>query len=109
MTVSNVTPLHSGPMQRLMDALRNLDQARRDYDVPGRIRDAADISSRKARALTEDAVSTVRRRPAPFVIGAIGLVAIGVGAALLANPKTRSAGSKLAKRAWSAYQDRKPF
>jgi hypothetical protein len=109
MTVSNVTPLHSGPMQRLMDALRNLDHARREYDVPGRIRDAADASSRKARALTEGAVSTVRRRPAPFVIGAIGLVAIGVGAALLANPRTRAAGSKLAKRAWSAYQDRKPF
>jgi hypothetical protein len=93
--------------QRVVDALRNLDEARRDYDAPAKMREVADISTRKARDLAASTADTVRRRPAPFLFGALGLVAIGVGAALIANPKTRAAGGKLAKSAWRMYQDRK--
>lgn len=92
--------------QRVVDALRNLDEARRDYDAPAKMREVADISTRKARDLAANTVQTVRERPTPFIIGALGLVAIGIGAALIANPKTREAGSKLAKSAWRMYQDR---
>lgn len=92
--------------QKVVDALRNLDEARRDYDAPAKMREVADISTRKARDLAATTAETVRQRPAPFIIGALGLVAIGVGAALIANPKTRAAGGKLAKSAWRMYQDR---
>ena len=95
--------------QRVVDALRNLDEARRDYDAPGRMREVADISTRKARDLAANTAQTVRQRPAPFIAGALGLIAIGVGAALLANPKTRAAGGRLANSAWQLYRDRKPF
>ena len=94
--------------QRVVDALRNLDEARRDYDAPARVREVADISTRKARDLAANTARTVRQRPAPFIFGALGLIAVGVGAALLANPKTRAAGGKLAKNAWRMYQDRRP-
>ena len=57
--------------------------------------------------LAASTAQNVRRRPAPYIFGALGLVAIGVGAALLANPKTRAAGGKLAKSAWEMYRDRK--
>lgn len=99
----------AGLAQRVVDALRNLDEARREYDAPSRIREVADISTRKARDLAAHTAQTARRRPAPFIAGALGLVAIGVGAALLANPKTRAAGGRLAKSAWQTYRDRKPF
>lgn len=93
--------------QRVVDALRNLDEARRDYDAPAKMREVADISTRKARDLAAGAAQTVRQRPAPFVLGALGLVVVGVGAALLANPKTRAAGGKLVQNAWRMYQDRR--
>lgn len=96
----------AGLAQRVVDALRNLDEARRDYDAPGRIREVADISTRKARDLAASTAESVRRRPAPYVAGAVGLVAIGVAAALLANPKTRTASTNLIKDLWSKYQSR---
>ena len=94
--------------QRVVDALRNLDEARRDYDARGKMREVADISTRKARDLAANTAQTVRERPAPFIFGALGLITVGVGAALLANPRTRAAGGKLAKSAWRMYQDRRP-
>ena len=93
--------------QKVVDALRSLDEARRDYDAPAKMREVADISTRKARDLAASTAQNVRRRPAPYIFGALGLVAIGVGAALLANPKTRAAGGKLAKSAWEMYRDRR--
>lgn len=93
--------------QRVVDALRNLDEARRDYDAPAKMREVADISTRKARDLAANTAQTVRERPAPFIFGALGLIAVGVGAALLANPKTRAVGGQLAKKAWDMYQDRR--
>lgn len=93
--------------QRVVDALRNLDEARREYDAPAKMREVADISTRKARDLAATTAETVRRRPAPFIAGALGLIAVGVGAALLANPKTRAASGKLAQSAWRMIQDRR--
>lgn len=96
----------SGLAHRVVDALRNLDEARRDYDARGKIRDVADISTRRAKAIAASTAESVRQRPAPYIAGAVGLVAVGVAVALLANPKTRAASAQFVQDLWSKYQSR---